>query len=68
MQEIERAVAKWGTQHDLSNAEWHCILTEEVGEAAREILDNNTQLLRIEMTQVACVALAHLSKLELECL
>jgi hypothetical protein len=54
---------KWGNQRHLSDGEWLTILVEEVGEAAKDILDKKPDGLKTEVTQVAAVALAWLEAL-----
>jgi len=53
-----------GSQRHLSDQEWLTILVEEVGEAAKGILDKKPDGLKVEVTQVAAVALAWLECLE----
>jgi NTP pyrophosphatase (non-canonical NTP hydrolase) len=63
--ERERQDEKWGEQNHMPDR-WMCILMEEVGEAAKEILEAQATILvprgrkkfREEMVQVAAVALA----------
>ena len=42
--ERERQIKKWGENQDLSLPEWMSILTEEVGEAAKEANDYHVTL------------------------
>jgi hypothetical protein len=63
LDERDRQDAKWGSQRHLSDREWLTILTEEVGEAAKDILDQKHDGLKTEVTQVAAVALAWLEAL-----
>ena len=62
----ERAAqdAKWGDQSGNSPERWGCILTEEAGEAAKEVLEEDVDALREELVQVAAVAVAWLEVLE----
>lgn len=55
--ERQRQDQLWGEQNHALPF-WHCILGEEVGEAARSILAGNTQGVRHELIQVAAVAVA----------
>lgn len=52
--EMERQDAKFGSQRKHSDLLWLAILTEEVGESAKAILENSN--LREELIQVAAVA------------
>lgn len=61
--ERDRQDWKWGSQRQLSDQEWLTILVEEVGEAAKDILDRKPDHLRTEVTQVAAVTLAWLEAL-----
>lgn len=63
---------KWGEQNG-SDFEWISILTEEVGEAAKEANDFNFTItddpsaltrLRTELIQVAAVAVAHIEAID----
>lgn len=54
-----RQDTKWGKQHH-TPAEWMLILQEEVGEAAKAILEKDQSHHQTEMIQVAAVALAAL--------
>lgn len=56
-QERKRQDQLWGEQNHALPF-WHCILSEEVGEAARSILAGNAQGVRHELVQVAAVAVA----------
>lgn len=67
-----RQLDKWG-QQDCNDFEWISILTEEVGEAAKEANDFNftkindsTALprLRKELIQIAAVAVAHVEAID----
>jgi len=66
LDERDRQDAKWGGQRQLSDLEWMVILVEEVGEAAKDILDKKPDGLKTEVTQVAAVALAWLECLEVD--
>ena len=61
---------KWGyPRPDLSNAEWLTILTEEVGEVAKEVLEvrfesHTTKALTEEIIQIVAVGVAWLEHLE----
>lgn len=61
--ERDRQDAKWGSQRDLPGHLWMTILTEEVGEAAKEVLERRHNHLRMELTQVAAVAVCWLEAL-----
>ena len=65
LEETERQDAKWGSQRDLSRVDWMPILTEEVGEVAKSINDNETiDDLRNELVQVAAVCLQWIDSLD----
>ena len=65
LEETERQDAKWGSQRDLSRVDWMPILTEEVGEVAKSINDNETiDDLRNELVQVAAVCLQWIDNLD----
>jgi NTP pyrophosphatase (non-canonical NTP hydrolase) len=57
--ERQRQDDKWGQQNHNAFV-WTTILTEEVGEVAKEALDDNNQKkkMRAELLQVAAVAVA----------
>lgn len=74
--ERRRQVSKWG-QQDHTPMEWIAILTEEVGEAAKEALEHHwngvhyqhptrevLERYRKEMVQVAAVAVAAIESLD----
>lgn len=64
LRERARQDAKWGVQNH-SSFKWLTILTEELGEAAQEILeDDEPAKLRHELVQVAAVALAFIECLD----
>lgn len=52
-----RQDAKWGSNRRLPDERWLTILTEEVGEAAKALLDGEANGLS-EVVQIAAVALA----------
>jgi hypothetical protein len=62
-EERGRQDAKWGSQRQQHNLKWNAILGEEVGEAAKEVLEENDELLWKELVQVAAVAVAWLEAL-----
>ena len=56
-EELKRQLDKWGVQsHDMHK--WNSILVEEVGEFAKDLLEDNIKGARTEIIQVAAVALA----------
>jgi NTP pyrophosphatase (non-canonical NTP hydrolase) len=59
MEERERQARKWGEQdhHDLY---WLGILTEEVGEAAKALIENDQPAAEAELVQCAAVLVAWL--------
>lgn len=68
--ECQNQDTKWGIQ-DHSTVEWIAILTEEVGEAAKEAVDfhmagrvGSLERLKEELIQVAAVALQAVKSLE----
>lgn len=54
---------KWGFRIGQPDTTWQTILSEEVGEAAKEVLDRNFDKLEAELIQCAAVALAWLEDL-----
>ena len=73
-EERQKQDARWGEQ-DHTPVEWMCILTEEVGEAAKDAngfqwaksqidLDASAENLRCELIQVAAVAIAAIECLD----
>ena len=65
----ERALQdqKWGSQRENPTLLWAAILTEEVGEVNRAILDKaDAQHLRAELVQVAAVAVAWMEAIDNE--
>ena len=64
--ERQRQDEKWGKlprNHD--NYKWNAILSEEVGEVAKEVLERNDKLLKEELIQVAAVAVAWINEIEI---
>ena len=61
-QERRRQRIKWGPQTH-SDLYWLAILSEEVGEAAKAALEEESGDLRAELVQVAAVACAWLDQL-----
>ena len=59
-------ITKWGNQSHI-HFKWMAILSEEVGEAAQEILHGHRSRLRRELIQVAAVAVAWIEQLDSEC-
>lgn len=66
--ERRRQDIRWGHAADrhLSMPVYVAVLTEEVGEVARAILEKSPEQLKAELTQVAAVALCMLEALEAE--
>jgi len=67
--ERERQDSKWGNQSELPDPVWLTVLTEEVGEAAQEVLlatshDASRIGLRAELIQVAAVAVAWIEAID----
>ena len=66
--ERENQDLKWGdrsiSENRLPYTMWITILSEEVGEAAKEVLEKNKENLKKEILQVAAVAVAILEVLE----
>lgn len=61
--ERDRQDAKWGNEHLVADPHrWLPILTEEVGEVARDIMEGNN--VKKELTQVAAVAIGWLEDIE----
>ena len=56
--ERERQDAKWGANRNLANEVWLTILTEEVGEAAKAMLEEDKEGLKLELVQIAAVTVA----------
>lgn len=54
--EMDAATAKWGRGVALSPETWLAVLTEEVGEVARAVLERNYPEMERELAQVAAVA------------
>jgi len=61
--ERDRQDRKWGIQNH-SPMMWLCILSEEVGEASKAVLENDPEGYRKEMVQVAAVAVAALESFD----
>lgn len=57
--ECERQEKKWGKQYH-PDAVWHLILSEEVGEVAKAILEDNQDEIRAELIQCAAVVVSWL--------
>lgn len=56
MRELRKARAKHPNEEGvLTDAEWLAVLTEEVGECARAIQDEDDEALRTELAQVAAM-------------
>lgn len=62
--ERRRQDEKWGSQRHLPRDRWMTILTEEVGEVANAILEDDVTNLKIELIQVAAVCIAFAEALE----
>ena len=56
--ERERQDSKWGEQTYNSDSHWTVILTEEIGEVAREVYEKNEQDMYTEIIQCAAVCFA----------
>lgn len=65
-EERERQDLTWGPVGDRVNDKWSDILMEEVGEVSRAILELDRDNQRVELVQVAAVAVAWLEVLELD--
>jgi len=66
--ERERQDAEWGEQNHTS-VWWHAILSEEVGEVAKAVLEaqfagGSVETIRAEMVQVAAVAIAAIESID----
>lgn len=55
---------KWGKDRVLSANLWNTVLSEEVGEVARAILEHDNENLKTELIQVAAVCVAMYEALE----
>ena len=64
LKERVRQDKKWGANRVLPDFTWNAILTEEVGEAAKEVLEVDVKKLRVELIQVAAVAVAWIESLD----
>ena len=62
--EREAQDVKWGDQSGHTLERWVTILFEEAGEAAKAVLEEDVEGLRLELVQVAAVAVAVLEALE----
>jgi|14_taG_2_1085336.scaffolds.fasta_scaffold00183_19 NTP pyrophosphatase (non-canonical NTP hydrolase) len=56
--ERERQDLKWGDQTQNSDSHWTVILTEELGEVAREVYEKNETDMYTEIIQCAAVCFA----------
>ena len=56
--ERERQDKKWGDQTDNTDEHWTVILTEELGEVAREVFEGRSAGMFEEIIQCAAVAFA----------
>ena len=56
--ERERQDIKWGDQTHNSDSHWTVILTEELGEVAREVYEKNEPDMYTEIIQCAAVCFA----------
>lgn len=63
-QERVRQQAKYPDDRNLPPLFWHAILSEEVGEVARGILEGDHENVKEELIQVAAVAIAWLVDIE----
>lgn len=57
-QERKRQDEIWGADRNQSGYVWNAILTEEVGEVAKEVLEEDVERLYTELVQVAASAVA----------
>lgn len=64
LKECERQDKKWGENRIQNGLLWNAILTEETGEAAKEVLEMDNEKLRAELVQVAAVALNWIKALD----
>ncbi len=62
--ERQRQDQKWGNQYHHPDTMWSLIFGEEVGEVHKAILENNYSELRLELIQVAAVAVQWLESLD----
>lgn len=60
-----RQTNKWGDQSSHSAERWLAILMEEVGEAAKEVVEGNSENLRMELIQSAAVIVQWLEIIEM---
>ena len=56
--ERERQDGKWGDQTQNSDEQWTVILTEEIGEVAREVYEKRSAGMFEEVIQCAAVCMA----------
>ena len=56
--ERERQDSKWGDQTQNSDEQWTVILTEEIGEVAREVYEKRSAGMFEEVIQCAAVCMA----------
>lgn len=62
--ERSRQDAKWGNQFNHPDYFWALILGEEFGEIQKSILENDFENLRVELIQVAAVAVQWLEAIQ----
>lgn len=62
--EILRQDELWGENRIQNAFVWNAILTEEVGEVAKEVLERNQGKLRAELIQVAAAAINWIKALD----
>ena len=63
MKERKRQDQLFGERNDYTPDRWLVILSEELGEVSKSILDNDLDNYRVELVQVAAVAVAALENL-----
>jgi NTP pyrophosphatase (non-canonical NTP hydrolase) len=64
LSERQNQDAKWGFRVGQPDPTWTTILTEEVGEAAKEVLSRDFDKLRAELVQCGAVVVAWLEDLD----
>ena len=65
-EERERQIDKWGDQNHKPDLTWLAILSEEVGEVAKGLLEEDSPLhIREELVQVAAVAAAWIEAIDI---
>lgn len=64
--EIIKQDRTWGINRVQSSLLWQAVLSEEVGEVAKEVLEKDNEKLREELVQVAAVALNWIKALDRE--